>query len=284
MYEPEYINLIDYILNNFRIPYNISKMIKSSNIPEIINYYFKVNEQDQFYLLKYLAAVNNFNLFEVLVKKFDQIDLASENNILLCIATTNGSYDVAKYLVNNGVDVKSSNNFAIKAAVSSLNLDLIKLLVDNGADICIQENYPLRYAIYLCHYDVVKFLIEKGADVNASNGYPLKCATYKANEPIINLLLKSGARVDLLDKKDLIPAIRLGKHNIVQMLTDNGVDYSIINDYVCPENNIKQMFNLLVQNKVDLLQLALIIYDRSDEIYPGWSRALWIKKNECLED
>ena len=222
--------------------------------------------------IKFLGSYNVFNnliLFRKLVDTFE-VDLSCGDNILFRRAVANGNYDIVHFLIQNGIDVNVCNNFAIKVC-GSHNLELLKLLVENGANICVDNNYPIRYAAYQNLYDIVKYLIENGADVNASNGYPLRFATCSINYEIIELLLENDADINFIGQNELLKVIRSGADNIVNLLITYGVDFSVINNYQCPDGyDYSPMIKLLIENGVDPRQLALILSGKYDIKRPGF--------------
>ncbi|SEL85351.1 protein of unknown function [Butyrivibrio sp. ob235] len=83
-----------------------------------------------------------------------------------------GNYEIAKFLIEQGIDVNKKcgyrNSTALAPAAYYGYLDIVKLLYENGCKLYVdtfKEN-PLFAAIAEGHLDVVKFLVEKGIDLS----------------------------------------------------------------------------------------------------------------------
>lgn len=86
-------------------------------------------------------------------------------------AASHGQYEVAKYLIEQGIDINARagtfDSAAINEAALDGHLDVVELLLENGAemDVSNDERNPLFSAIYNGHFDVVKCLVEHGIDL-----------------------------------------------------------------------------------------------------------------------
>jgi ankyrin repeat protein len=146
---------------------------------------------------------------------------------LLVYASQEGNYDVAEYLVRQGIDANSYVEHIgapLENAVAGGFLDIVELLADNGADV----NYVSKtYGSMLMHaaktsYRITQRLIDAGAEMDwqlESNGETPLMAAIKANKAkCAEILLNEGADAsiknnegmtakDLAEKSD-IPEIR----------------------------------------------------------------------------
>ena len=115
------------------------------------------------------CEINDLSIIKTMVEKGANIkDLSEDNedNVLTLAMFKNYSFDVIKYLVDNGADV----NYRIPYGSSVLmiaciycDVQVVKYLIDNSADIHARDKYgltPLAYAIEAGNKSVVKFIKE----------------------------------------------------------------------------------------------------------------------------
>ena len=113
-----------------------------------------------------LTSIKNNNLVNIKHLCNQGLDVTSEDNYPIRIASCYNNLRIVKFIVENGADVTANNNESIFWAIDNGNLEIVKFLVDKGADITAQDNYAIRWASKSGHLDIVKFLVEKGADIN----------------------------------------------------------------------------------------------------------------------
>lgn len=93
----------------------------------------------------------------------------------LYFAAINSSYDVVKFLLENGVNINKGKSplHTIAVVTGKERRKITELLIDNGMNINDQDEYgntPLMNSIILFpNLDYIKMLINKGADVNKKN-------------------------------------------------------------------------------------------------------------------
>ncbi|MDQ0227320.1 ankyrin repeat domain-containing protein [Metabacillus niabensis] len=81
--------------------------------------------------------------------------------------------------------------------------------------------------------EMIKFLVESGMDMNINEGVPKSApiahAASEGEIHIVEYLLECGASLDVSEpnKNPLFSAIYGGHLNIVKMLVQNGIDYSV---------------------------------------------------------
>ncbi|KAJ8681221.1 hypothetical protein QAD02_017008 [Eretmocerus hayati] len=173
------------------------------------------------------------SLLKILIDKgadinaVDKISSESESSYPLHEAVKYGSYDAAKYLIENGAhmdvfDVWGRTPLHIASAQKS---DFAKLLVESGANVNavdvepkpktnmkrsslrIQSDvqsakglYPLHVAVKSDRLHAVELLIKHGADVDAmdsENRSALYYAVEKDCRDIVSILFKAGARIEV---------------------------------------------------------------------------------------
>jgi len=137
---------------------------------------------------------------------------------LLIAINYSKSYDIAKFLVDNGIDVnKGDHDGTTPLMEASLNdlIDVVDLLIKAHADVnarragdftalmeaCSDYFFPGRDSV-----ELVTKLIEAGADVNAVNEYgetALSHAMESKSPRVIETLLKHGAKTGPQLKKSL---------------------------------------------------------------------------------
>ena len=118
---------------------------------------------------------NELNRVKALVEKNEGIlKEKTPFGTFLHDAASEGTLDIAKYLIECGVDVNEKGGARDGSAITEASFegyfDIVKLLMDNGAllDTSTFARNPLFAAIYNNHFDIVKALVEKGIDISVS--------------------------------------------------------------------------------------------------------------------
>jgi len=126
------------------------------------------------------------------------------NTNMLVRAAEKGSYNVAKFLIENRVKIDEYNHRALIVAIESGNTDIAKLLLEScgpkqcrlyGPNYKARNNLPIILASKTGQYDLVKMLIEYGADVTVNNNKPIRVASKYGHDDIVQLLIEHGADV-----------------------------------------------------------------------------------------
>jgi uncharacterized protein len=158
----------------------------------------------------YFTAIKNDNdgaLVTVLFRGFDANTLDSEGRHGLHIAMMEGSFKVAKTLLDlsgTKVDTRSKN-----------------------------DETPLMIAALKGHTAFAKRMIDKGADVNKTGWTPLHYAATGGHVEMIKLLLENHAYIDTESPNKTTPlmmAAQYGNAATVQLLIDEGADMAAKND------------------------------------------------------
>lgn len=132
----------------------------------------------------------------------------------LIMASRNGHFDVAKYLVEicsadleqvgsvtfDGETIEGAPPLWCAAAAGFLNI--VEYLVARTASVnktTLTNSTPLRAASFDGHFEIVRFLVENGADIEIANRHGHTClmiACYKGHIDIARYLLERGADVN----------------------------------------------------------------------------------------
>lgn len=157
----------------------------------------------------------------------------------LHIATYNGDFKMAKFLLKNRADPglpDSQGKTPLRVAVEIENTQLASLLLLKGAE-PIDKNL-LIIAVEKGNLELVKLLLNNGAKPDSGNaGVKEKTALHAAveggNKDLIVELLKNGAKVNLrneVGKTSLHLAIEKMDKELVVLLLENWADPSIRDD------------------------------------------------------
>ena len=144
------------------------------------------------------ASTNgSLEIVKMLVEKGADVNkLDSNGNTPLSITCSNNNIAIINYLIDHNADVNQGN--ALYNACENGNLEVAKLLIEKGANVNKGPNTPLCGACEKGYYDIVKLLIDNGANVNRGNDHnnPLLIACSKNYIKIAKLLIENGADVN----------------------------------------------------------------------------------------
>jgi ankyrin repeat protein len=159
----------------------------------------------------YFTAIKNDNdgaLVTVLFRGFDANTLDSEGRHGLHIALMEGSFKVAKTLLDlsgTKVDTRSKNDETpLMIAALKGSTEFAKRLIARGADVYKTGWTPLHYAATGGHLEMIKLLLENHAYIDTESPNkttPLMMAAQYGTAQAVKLLLEEGA--DLTLKNDL---------------------------------------------------------------------------------
>lgn len=135
----------------------------------------------------------------------------------LYLAAGNNKVDVIKYQHNIGIDIYYDD--ILRDACFFGSYDVVKYLCENGVDIHAHNNGALVTAIERNHLNIVIYLCENGADINSNNGKALVCACTKGNLFIVKYLCENGANVYINDNLPLQMAQKYKKYNVSDYLS-----------------------------------------------------------------
>ena len=179
----------------------------------------------------------------------------------LYMASSHGSFEVVRLLIDRGADLKVECNdwdehgkkvgrTPLHTAIHNGHLDIALFLLERGANMetrSSQDQTALFMASSRGFAKLVRSLIDSGADLNAickdCDGYgnevkwgPLLVAINKEHRDIALLLLEGGADAEIrssLDKTALYMASSRGYADVVRPLIDRGADLNAkCQDYV----------------------------------------------------
>jgi hypothetical protein len=164
-------------------------------------------------------------------------DVTSDSEHQQCLvysASQKGQLDIVRSLLDRGYDVNDRNTdreTALDVASRFGELEVARLLIERGADVDARDRYgwtPLMTALECGQLEAVRLLLDHGADVNAKNrdhNTVLHRASFNGYLEIVRALLERGADVDVRNQDGQTPrqiAIQLGRHRIVELLSDFG--------------------------------------------------------------
>lgn len=114
---------------------------------------------------------------ELIAQNEGLLDVETVFGTFLHDAATNNKYEIAEYLIEQGIDVNRKGGVRKSSALTTAafkgHIELVKLLYGAGAllDTTTFESNPLFAAIFNGHLDVVKFLVTQGIDTKVT--YPI---------------------------------------------------------------------------------------------------------------
>ena len=226
-------------------------------------------------LLVAACLSRNIDLVQYFIDR--QLDVTISDNYIICNCIESPKYnEVLKLIINHGADVNAGNGEVLVNAINLPSVKIFETLIKNGADYTL-NNYEAVVESsmnYKCTYhrsfssteedsdeevltnNFLSYFISEGIDVDLDNGKLLKSAMEYKLEENIKLLLKNGANITLLEFKDLFSIVKNMEIDIIEILIDYGIDFSILNSY---ENiQLKSLFTN---------SMSYIIYDVTYIIY-----------------
>ena len=209
-----------------------------------------------------LSAANSGDLIglEEAIKAGANINAQDENGSSLILASLNGNFEIAAFLINNGIDVNAVDEYgrtALMYASKDGYIEIVDLLLKNKADINSKDNQGLT-AILLATKDkkleIIKLLIANGANpgkaqkIATENGFT-QIANYFENLPI------ETPNYDI----DLIKAAKNNNVDIVEKALIDGADIETKEEstgmtalmYAAQSDDLP-MVELLLKNNVDI--------------------------------
>ncbi|AKI80333.1 putative ankyrin repeat protein [Acanthamoeba polyphaga mimivirus] len=244
------------------------QLLNDNNIDELCQEIHNKNKVDCF--MSYLVVIDDLDNFILITNKTGTCIHSNEYGYFR-IAVYNNSYDIAKYLLENGANVHACNDYAITCASGfgkyvfnpegkRDSMELVKLLINYHAMIGADTCHLINKAISANRLDVVKVLVENGADIFSNQSNLLKKAVINNNHDIlkylislgidvtednnsalkiavsrgydcIDLLVEAGADMSALSRKDISKAILLKGSEIIEVLYNNGYDFACLNGF-----------------------------------------------------
>ena len=152
-----------------------------------------------------IARFGNFDLFKSKFKQEEINDIFHRDGGLLHCAVAGENFDIALFLIENGIDVNmidADGNTALHyvCQYETYSIEVAKELLKRNIDGQIRDkwgNNAMWTAVMNCaweHYEMVELLLEYGVDIhtkNKSGWSPLDAAKDLEDEKLIELLTKS---------------------------------------------------------------------------------------------
>lgn len=149
----------------------------------------------------------------------------------LHVAATQGSYIVAKLLVEKGADMNATDQEGLtpldRAALTS-RTQIIEYLIEQGAEYDPDQLLQLVVRSGVTDRDIIPMLQRYGADIDHQNSEgkrPLAIAIANGDRVVVKNLIQNGADVNLADHTGTSPlslALEQGNENIIRLLRRNG--------------------------------------------------------------
>ena len=171
----------------------------------------------------------------LLSKGADLNDIGAEENINgLSIALANQKWNVAQYLLDQGINTDQKGKGGVKAIHVAVNASAPNKLFANiiqdtaSIDSKLSETLdtPLILAARHNNSTLAKLLIDAGADINVKNTMgdtPLHWSTHHGNIEISRLLAQKGANLYTLNSNNFSPyLIAKNRPNLLAAITDIG--------------------------------------------------------------
>ncbi|AAV50395.1 ankyrin repeat protein [Niemeyer virus] len=213
-------------------------------------------------LIEELEVDNEFDDLFILMINLG-LDVTYNDNEAIVHASFFCKLSIITKLIEYGADIHVKNDLPLRLSVQKF--EVFKFFVENGADIHVNNDYCIRAAAYLSNYDVMKYLIEFGCDPNIDNGYLLKTIVNSENvfgkmfvasmTQCLDYLFGLGVKADCLGIFELKNCIKKQNFLLLDVLTMNGVDFSVLNQLyensevdMCHE---VKLINYLVSNGVN---------------------------------
>ncbi|WP_371376279.1 ankyrin repeat domain-containing protein [Thalassotalea aquiviva] len=201
----------------------------SIEIPSSFSPILRAAQYGELELVKYLLS-----------KGADLNDIGADENINgLSIAVANQKWNVAQYLLDQGINTDQQGRGGFKAIHYAVNVSapskLFSNIIQNTASIDskLSETLdtPLILATYHNNSTLAKLLIDAGADINVKNtrgDTPLHWATHHGNVEISRLLAQKGASLYAVNSNNLSPyAIAQNKPNLLAAITNIDVQAKV---------------------------------------------------------
>ncbi|AYV85108.1 MAG: putative ankyrin repeat protein [Satyrvirus sp.] len=207
--------------------------------------------------------------FNNLVDKY-RINPFENGNNFLYSAICSENFEIANYLLKNGIDVTFDNNLAIRLCAGfrdPYNLLIIQLLIKYGADVNTNNDFPIRYAASRSNFTAVNILFNHGADIHANDDYCLKILfeldmsdynydLYNERYIILKSLIKNGANVNAGNDYALKKCIKYRYYQCLDLLLEAGANASSLEcDDLINAINSEDVVNKLIKYGADFTKI-----------------------------
>ncbi|AAV50863.1 putative ankyrin repeat protein [Acanthamoeba castellanii mimivirus] len=213
------------------------QLLIDNNIDELCQEMCNKNKVDCF--ISYLVVIDDLDNFILITDRTDTYIHSNECRYFR-MAVYNNSYDIAKYLLENGANVHVCNSYAITCASGfgkfyvfhsekkekRDTVELVKLLIDYNAMVGTDTCNLVHTAIDANRLDVVKILVENGADIFSNQSKLLKSAVMY-NYDILEYLISQG--IDVTDDNNSVLKFAVSRgYDCVDLLLDAGADMNTL--------------------------------------------------------
>jgi ankyrin repeat protein len=240
-------------------------------------YGYPFNENTYYVGLEFAIAFQQFDVLNYFLEKGADPNYVDNRNgdeeSLLVVCARFGDAESAEILRKHGIVIGTSESDALTEAVDYGNYELAEYLLQNGMDVNSRKKYEdgsigasaWEEAEQRGYFDMVKLLVDHGVNVNDQDVAFLACEGGGSSR-IINYLLEHGADINSKDSYGdtaLSNAVSshysdkeyegLAKHDLdnVKLLLELGADVTIANDKgktaldIAKENKDKEVIKLL---------------------------------------
>ena len=137
----------------------------------------------------------NLKLIKYLVEHGANVHIL-DDQVIVHACGVGGNLDIVKYLVEeHNIDVHSQDDKALIIASRAKKFDIVQYLVDHGANVHAQDDKALIVVSSNGSLKIVKYLVEHGADIHAQNDHALINASSNGNLQIVKYLIDNGATI-----------------------------------------------------------------------------------------
>jgi ankyrin repeat protein len=163
----------------------------------------------------------------------------------LVSAASNGDLAIMQFLVNQGIDIHTNYEEALRVATKNGHLSMVEYLVGMGANVnkhyivqhdgdyeCELTYSALEWAAEKGHYEIARLLVKHNADIHKGWDNALQLSSMNGHLQIVKCLIEAGANIYTDDEYNAIEwASKYGHLDIVKYLFENGNDICIEDDY-----------------------------------------------------
>ena len=188
--------------------------------------------------LFYACDIGDLKDIKKLLSQGANIHTRDDDGGVLLNAIQNNSYNVVKYLVEQGADVNDVDdcgNTPLHVAVDDNKFVWVKYLVEHGADINVMDESgytPLYSAINNDNFNMVKYLVDQGANINIKcDDEPLLIKSFNFQNRITLYLIENGADVNVKSEDSASTLMMTSNKKIMKILIEKGVDVNAEDKY-----------------------------------------------------
>lgn len=176
--------------------------------------------------------------------------------------------ELISLLITNGANIHVDDDYPLCRAATTNKWHIVMMLLEYGANIHARNDYILTEAAARLDEEIIRFLINHGSNIHANKSCAFRTVVRNTEAGCIKLFLDAGSNVNELTQEDLVAVIQSGSYEVTKLLIENGVDFSIVNNYTHEKtrNNTSSMLNLLEESNVDIKLAALILHNQPVDV------------------